>query len=85
MKLLKPPKMAGQCIRSLNEENGMAKTQFKLILEPKLISKIVNHPEGTQLCTKQVVIYYGNFITKITKIFHTLPTVSVCVVTWATV
>lgn len=85
MKLLKPPKMAGQCIRSLNEENGMAKTQFELILEPKLISKIVNHPEGTQLCTKQVVIYYGNFITKITKIFHTLPTVSVCVVTWAAV
>lgn len=77
--------MAGQCIGSLSEENSMAKTQFELILEPKLISKIVNHPEGTQLCTKQVFTYYGSFITKITKIFHTLPTVSVCVVTWATV
>lgn len=40
-------------------------TQFIFILEPRLISK-------TLCFTNQVVIYYSNFITKISKIFHTL-------------
>lgn len=56
-------------------------TQFIFILEPRLISK-------TLCFTNQVVIYYSNFITKISKIFHTLQewAIKACVytVTWAT-
>lgn len=55
------------------------------ILEQKLIPKILCQPSrSSPAFTNQAVIYCSDFITKITKIFHTLLTVSVCVVTWAT-
>lgn len=44
---------------------------------------LINYPEVAQLITKKLFFvffffYYSNFITKITKIFHTLPAVCMC-------